>query len=96
MSPILLGLAVMCWRARHRLVSRANPRSPRQRSERSGALRVRVSISRSHPPGDSLTGYGYEVTKIIAAADRLGDEDVAVLAAARPDTAAPVASWGLP
>ena len=41
MSPILLGLAVMCWRVRQRPVSRANPRSPRQRSERSTALRVR-------------------------------------------------------
>ena len=34
MSPILLGLAVMCCRVRQRPVSRANPRSPRQRSER--------------------------------------------------------------
>jgi [ribosomal protein S5]-alanine N-acetyltransferase len=31
MSPILLGLAVMCWRVRRRPVSSANPRSPRQR-----------------------------------------------------------------
>jgi hypothetical protein len=29
MSPILLGLAVMCCRVRQRLVSSANPRSPK-------------------------------------------------------------------
>jgi hypothetical protein len=31
MSPILLGLAVMCWRVRQRPASSANRRSPRQR-----------------------------------------------------------------
>jgi hypothetical protein len=31
-SVMRLGLAVTCWRADHRWVSRANPRSPRQRS----------------------------------------------------------------
>ncbi len=40
MAPILLGLAVMCWRMRQQPVSRANPRSPRQRGERWMALRV--------------------------------------------------------
>jgi hypothetical protein len=44
MSPILLGLAVMWRRVRHRPVSRANPRSPRQRRDRWMALRVRVDI----------------------------------------------------
>src|SRR6516164_2699848 len=34
MSPILLGLAVMCWRVRQRWLSRADPRSPRQRRAR--------------------------------------------------------------
>ena len=56
MSPILLGLAVMCWRVRQRPVSRANPRSPRQRSERSSALRVRVPVSSPWPPAGCLTG----------------------------------------
>ena len=56
MSPILPGLVVMCWRARHRPVSRANPRSPRQRSDRWRALRARVLISRSWPPGGWRTG----------------------------------------
>ena len=37
-------------------VSRANPRSPRQRRERWMALRVRVSISSSRPSGGCLTG----------------------------------------
>jgi hypothetical protein len=55
MSPILPGLAVMCCRVRQRPVSRANPRSPRQRRERWRALRVRVLISRSCPPAGCLT-----------------------------------------
>jgi hypothetical protein len=33
MSPILLGLVVTCCSARQRPVSRADPRSPRQRSD---------------------------------------------------------------
>jgi len=41
-SVMRLGLAVTCWRADHRWVSRANPRSPRQRSSRSSVLRVRI------------------------------------------------------
>lgn len=42
---ILLGLTVTCWRVRHRPVSSATPRSPRQRTARSSALRVRVLMS---------------------------------------------------
>src|SRR5216684_3447073 len=56
MAPILLGLAVMCWRVRQRWLSRANPRSPRQRRERRMALRVRLLTSSSRPPGGCLTG----------------------------------------
>jgi hypothetical protein len=48
-APILLGLAVTCWRVRQRPVSSANPRSLRQRRERSTALRVRLPISSSRP-----------------------------------------------
>jgi hypothetical protein len=47
MSPILLGLAVTWRRVRQRPVSSANPRSPRQRSERWMALRVRLLMSSS-------------------------------------------------
>ena len=52
----LPGLAVMGRRMRQRPVSRANPRSPRQRSERSRALRVRVLTSRSCPAAGGRTG----------------------------------------
>jgi hypothetical protein len=50
------GAGVMCWRARHRWVSSANPRSPRQRNERWRALRVRVLMSRSRPSAGRRTG----------------------------------------
>src|SRR5438034_1078964 len=52
----LLGLAVMCWRVRQRWLSRANPRSPRQRRDRWRALRVRLLMSSSRPPVGCLTG----------------------------------------
>ena len=42
MLPILPGLAVMYWRVRRRPMSRAKPRSPRQRRERWMVLRVRA------------------------------------------------------
>jgi hypothetical protein len=45
MSPILLGTIVTSWRVVQRSRRRAKPRSPRQRRERSRALRVRVSMS---------------------------------------------------
>ena len=48
-SPVLPGLAVMCWRVRQRPVSRANPHSPGQRWDRWMALRVRVLTSSSRP-----------------------------------------------
>jgi len=38
------------------VLSSANPRSPRQRRERSSALRVRVLISRARPSAGCLTG----------------------------------------
>lgn len=53
---ILLGLAVTCWRVRQRPVSRAKPRSPRQRSDLSSVLRVRVLRSSSTPSQGCLTG----------------------------------------
>ena len=55
MSPVLLGLAVMCWRVRQRPVSRANPRSPRQRKDRWMALRCGFDIKFPASPG-CLTG----------------------------------------
>ena len=50
MSPIFPGLSVTRWRVRKRWDIRAKPRSPRQRSEHSSALRVRVFRSSSPPP----------------------------------------------
>ena len=55
-SVMRLGLAVMCWRVRQRRVSRAKLRSPRQRSDRRSASRLRVARSDSVPPGGFLTG----------------------------------------
>src|SRR6266536_4094622 len=66
MSPILLGLAVTCWSVRQRWVSRANPRSPRQRRERSTALLVRLPISSSRPPGGCLTGMWMPTRAVVA------------------------------
>lgn len=50
------GAGGMCWRVRQRLLSSAKPRSPRQRGERSSALRVRVLISRSRSSAGCLAG----------------------------------------
>ena len=45
MSPIFPGLSMTRWRVRQRWDSRAKPRSPRQRSERSSAKDVRPHVS---------------------------------------------------
>src|ERR1700678_2198898 len=55
-SVVLLGLAVMRWRAVQRWVSRANPRSPWLRRPRRRLLRVLVSGSRRWFPPGFLTG----------------------------------------
>ena len=59
---ILLGLTVTCWRVRQRPVSSAKPRSPKQRTARSSALRVRVLMSSSVPSAGCLTGVCTGVT----------------------------------
>lgn len=51
---------------------------------------VSVGIVEELPAWLLFGGHGYEVTRIIEAAGRLEDEDVTVLAAARPDTAGQV------
>ena len=56
MRPILPGLAVTCWSVFHRWVNSAKPRSPRHRTDRSSALRARVSMSSSLSPAGFFTG----------------------------------------
>jgi hypothetical protein len=55
-SVMRLGLTVTCRRTVQRWVSRANPRSPRQRRSRSSAFRVRAPVSSSGFPAGSSPG----------------------------------------
>lgn len=56
MSPIFLGLAVVCWRVRQQPLSWANPRSPRQCGARGSRLWVRLSGLRIWFPSGCLIG----------------------------------------
>jgi hypothetical protein len=57
---------VTCWRVRQCWLSRANPRSPRQRRDRWRALRVRAPISSSGAPGVPDRDVNAEAGSVVA------------------------------
>ena len=64
---ILLGLAVMCWSVRHRWLSRANARSPRQRKD---PVKLVLDVPVAADPG----GQGFRARAAVAG-DEVNDLD---------------------